>query len=197
MIRLAILDAYGVTLRGGYPQTMQALAKKYKRDWKELHAVFYTKWFNRAAERKVTQKEAWVNAVREAGLPCAWQEVRKLHLSFMAVNKEILPLIRFLKRRGVQVLLLSKNTRSQFAQTERLVHFRKHFSHIVNTWEIGLPKASEKTIRYVCRKFCVKPQEAIYIDDQAGNLEAAKSLGVHTHLYTTYGKCRRFVEALL
>ena len=98
MIKLVILDAYGVVLTGGYPATCKQVAKKFNRDWKELYEIIYKKYFNMAAERKITQQEAWERPIKELGLPMTWQELRDLHYSLMGLNQ---PIIGFLKESSI------------------------------------------------------------------------------------------------
>jgi putative hydrolase of the HAD superfamily len=188
--KLIVFDAYGVTFTGGYPDTMKALGKKFKRDWKELYKIIYTKYLNLAAMRKITQKEAWEKAVKELGLPMHWHEVRDLHYSLLGINK---PMMDFAKKIGKETntLLLSKNTRTQFTYAEKAFGFKKYFKYVINTWELNIPKASKKTIRYIFKRFKVKPKEIIYIDDQDSNLTAARELGVHTILFKNFKQFKK------
>ncbi len=184
-IKLFIFDAYGVVLEGGFPITMQALAKKYHRDWKELYEIFYKKYFNMAALKKITQHDAWRLAIKETGLPCRVADVKKIHYSFMKKNKRVTDFVERMNKQMV-TLLLSKNTRSQFSDAEKLLHFKQHFTHVINTWELNLAKAKKETILYVAKKYGVSPKEMIYVDDQLENLVEARSLGVHTIHYTSF-----------
>jgi len=189
-IKLIIFDAYGVTLTGGYPDTCKFLGKKYRRDWKELYGIIYKKYFNQAAERKITQQAAWERAIKELGLPLSVKEIKKIHYDLKGLNKKV---IIFLPKidKNIKVLLLSKNTRSQFADDEKNLGFRKYFKNVINTWEIGLPKASAKTIFYLSKKFKVKPEEMIFIDDQPENLVEAEKLGVMIILYKNFEQFKK------
>lgn len=191
MIKLVIFDAYGVTLTGGFPSTMKALAKKFNRKWEDLQAIFYTKYFNQAAERKITQQQAWELAIAETKLDISVEEVKKLHYSFMNINKDILPIIHKVKKDMKTAILLTKNTREQYTDVNNVLHFTKYFDEVINTWELNLPKAGKKTIQYVLKKFNVKPEETIYIDDQENNLEEAKKLDVHTILYKNFEQFKK------
>src|SRR3989304_4932422 len=64
--------------------------------------------------------------------------------------------------------------RAHFAHTKRQVGLRKYFKHITNTFDLGLPKSSKKTILWVMKEFKVKPDEIVFCDDQAFNLVEAK-----------------------
>lgn len=189
-IKLVIFDCYGVTLFGDYPMLCKQLAKRFKRDWKKLHDVFYYKYFNMAAERKITQKQAWILSVKETKLPVSWKVPRDMHKNNWKLNK---PVAEFARKLGKETttLMLSKNTRSQFAETEKKCRHKQYFKHVVNTWEIGLPKASKKTYNYITKRFKVKPQEIIYIDDQKNNLVEAKKMGIHTILYKSFTQFKK------
>ncbi|MCD4694045.1 HAD-IA family hydrolase [bacterium] len=195
-IKLIIFDAYGMVLEGGYPLTCKALAKKYNRNWREVYEILYKKYFNMAATKKITQKDAWVLALKELDLEFDWKEARALHYGFMKINQEVAEFIKCINK-NVLTLLLSKNTRSQFSDVEKKLGFKKYFSYTINTWEIGLPKASEKTMRHIMKKFSIKPSEVIYIDDQKENLVAAKNLGVNTVLYESFDKFEKNLKKLL
>lgn len=190
-IKLVIFDVMGVVLDGGYPETCKALAKKYNRDWKELYNVFYKKYFNMAAERKITQKQAWVFALKETNLPMSDKDAKKLHYNILKLNKKLVLLARNLK---CETLLLSKNTRSQLYDLEIRFSLSKYFKNIINTWEVGLPKASIRTSKYILEKFKVQPEEVIYIDDQEENLAFAKELGINTIFYKNFEEFKKDFE---
>lgn len=184
-IKLIIFDAYGVVLTGGYKNTCDKLGKMLNRDSRELHDVIYCKYFNMAALRKITQVEAWKLAVKELELPIDWREVRKIHYSLMGKNIRVLKEVEKLKGKS-KVMLLSKNTRSQFLDAEKLLNYQKVFDYVLNTWELKLPKASRETMMYILKKFKLKPDEVIYIDDQKENLIEAEKIGINTILFKNY-----------
>ncbi len=191
MIKLILIDGYGVLLSRGYPDTEAVLAKRYGLPVARLHKVIYTKYFNQAAERKITQAEAWQKAVDELKLPMTWLALRDLHMKLLAVNPRTLALVKRLRRK-CPVVMLSKNTRSQFQATQKKhTAVWRSVDAAINTWELNLPKASAKTIRLICRRYKVSPKEITYIDDQKNNLTEPKKLGVHTILYTNYPQLKR------
>lgn len=198
MIKLIIFDAYGVCLTGGYMETAKFLAKKFKREAKEIYTVLYTKYFNLAAEKKITQQAAWERGIKELSLPLSANRAKKIHYDLMGLNKKTLELARELKN-NYQILLLSKNTRSQLKDiNDRFPRLKKVFGqNIINTWEYGLPKASRKTIKYILNKHGVAPGEVVYTDDQEQNLLAASELGVHTILFKTFAQFKKELNQIL
>lgn len=197
-IKLIILDAYGVVFMGGYPYTCEFIAKKFNKDWEKVYEIIYKKNFNKAAERKITQAEAWERTIKELSIPISVKEIKNIHYRFMRLNMKLIRLIKGVAGE-IKVLLLSKNTRNQFFDVNKKLKFRKHFKYIINTWELNLPKASEKTIKYIIKKFKVKPEEIIYIDDQAENLVAAKKIGIKTIFYNDkyFKKFKKELKLLL
>lgn len=197
-MKLIIFDAYGVVLSGGYPPTSKWLAKKFNRDWQEIYAVIYKKYFNLAAEKKITQQEAWSKTIEELNLPITVTELKKVHYKLMGVNRRVLNKAAELKR-SFHVLLLSKNTRGQFADiNHKFPQLKSVFGkNIINTWEYDLPKASIETMNMVFFRFGVKPDEVVYIDDQDSNLEPARQMGVRTILYVNFDSFLKLLNGYL
>jgi len=185
MIKLVVFDAYGVIIDGGFPPTIHALAEKFNRDYQELYSIFYTKYFNMAAEKKITQQEAWEYAIRDTGLDISVEEVKKIHYGLMSLFPKLVSFADELKDK-VTTILLTKNTPEMLSDTENKFSLRPHFYELINTWEINLAKASKETMQYLFKRYNVKPEEVIYFDDQKQNLVAAKELGVNTIHFRYY-----------
>lgn len=197
-IKLIIFDANGVCFNGGYPQTCQWLAKKYHRNWQDLYKIIYKKYFNLAALKKISQQQAWSEAIKETNLPTTVTGIKKIHYGLMSINKSTMNLIEKLKE-DYQVVLLSKNTRSQLGDMnkffpELLQVFGKN---IINTWEYNLPKASTETMNFIFNKFKVKSREVVYIDDQDENLLPARALEVNTILFKNFTQANRELKSIL
>jgi FMN phosphatase YigB (HAD superfamily) len=191
-IELIIFDAYGPILSSGYPNTINELVKRGIKAPKErLYEVIYKKYFNLAAERKITQKKAWQLSVKELNLPMTWQQLRDLHYSLMKINQPVLQIARK-ARKHYKILLLSKNTRSQFVFCrQKFPVIWRNFDAAINTWELGLPKASKKTIHEISRRFKVKPTEILFIDDQKSNLVELKKMGGKIIFYQNYKQFKK------
>jgi len=195
MIKLIIFDAYGVILRGGYPITSKIIASKFKLDQNKVYEILYTKYFNQAALRKITQNEAWGKAIEELQLPISVTEIKRIHFSQIGINNNVLEFARGLKK-DYQILLLSKNTRSQLSDTlKKLPAVRKVFGkNIINTWEYGLPKASKETMEFISKRFNTEPKKIAYTDDQQINLDAAAKMGAKVILYKNFTQFKNSIS---
>lgn len=165
--------------------------------WEEYYKVLYHKYFNQAALGKITEREFFTRALRDLRVPLPWRTVRAKHLSFQVPNRRVVEYGRALQKRGYKVIVLSKNIPSHFHYLVRKYKLRRAFPHIINTYDLGLPKASVKTMQYLLRKFRVKPQEVIMTDDQDFNLVAPQKLGMHTVLFKNTTQFIRGVERYL
>ncbi len=164
-------------------------------NWRKIQDILYFKYFSLAAVKKISQQEAWQKAITELGLPLNVPELKKLHCGLMRTNPKMLRLIKTLGK-NYKIACLSKNTRSQFADVKKMFpELEKLFGkNLINVWEYSLPKASPKTVNFLCKRFKVKPPEILYIDDQQANLAAPKQLGVKTVLYKTFGQAKKEIN---
>lgn len=190
-IKLIIIDIYGVLIAGNYMNICRWLGKKYGLDPDYVYSIVYHKYFNQAALGKISERQSFELALRELNLTENWRKIRQRHLNYLIINQAVFRLVLNWQKRGYKILLLSKNVPGQFRYIVKKYHLRKYFKNIINTYDLGQPKASKKTIQYVLKKFKVKPKEVIYIDDQDFNLPAAKKLGVKTFLYKNLYQFRK------
>jgi len=193
-IKLIIVDLYGVMTTGSYRDTCLWIAKKYKLPFEKVHDIVYHKHFAMASVGKITEPQSFAGASKELGLGMTWKELRAKHLSFQKLNKPVLKLALSLQKKGYRVVLLSKNTPSQFAETVKKMKLKRHFSDIINTHKFGLPKGDMRVVKIVLKKFKEKPEEVIQIDDQDFNLTALKTLGGKVVLYKNFGQMKKEIE---
>lgn len=195
-IKLIVFDAYGVTLTGGYPTTVRALAKKFNRNYDELYSVIYTKYFNMATENKISEIEGWKMPIEELKLATTWEEVYEIHFSGIKINKSVLNYANNLRKK-YPVVLLSKNTKMQFEEALKRYELVKYFDDVLNTQDWNTTKTNPKAYEILIDKYEVKPEETIYIDDQEANLEAAKKAGLNTIHYKNFKELKKNIEELL
>ncbi len=109
-----------------------------------------------------------------------------------------LPWIRGLKQEGYRVYLLSNYPKSLFA-----LHAREKFTfadavdgRIISGY-VRLVKPDPEIYRLLCMTYDLKPEECVFLDDRADNLEAAAALGFHTVRFQNYEQAKAELEKLL
>ena len=82
---------------------------------------------------------------------------------------------------------------------ERERAFFRRFRDIVVSGEVKMLKPDPAIYFLALDRFRLHPKQALFIDDRAINVEAAESVGMHAHLFTTAGdlQARLHDEGLL
>lgn len=99
---------------------------------------------------------------------------------FNHLHKEIIPLLRGLKEKGIQVGLIS-NCFSEEAKVIRKSILFPYFDAVCLSYEQGLKKPDIEIYRRCIDKLNVEAGECLYVGDGGSfELEAAKSIGMKT-----------------
>lgn len=64
-----------------------------------------------------------------------------------------------------------------------LYHFDELVEQIVYSHEIGIEKPDVRAFEAACASLDVRPENCLFIDDAAVNIEAAQAAGVQAHLF--------------
>ena len=100
-----------------------------------------------------------------------------------AVDYSVLSLVEQL-RDNYKIGLLS-NAPSEFLRGLLKEHdLEKYFDVIVISSEVGLIKPSPEIFRHILSMMNIRPDEAIFIDDNIKNVEGAETVGIKSFVYT-------------
>jgi len=94
----------------------------------------------------------------------------------------MLDLVKKLKQAAIRVAILSDQTKwlDEFAKK---YGFFQLFERIFNSYYLGMCKRDLALFDYVVAEMGVKPEEALLIDDNQGNIEKAKQRGLQGILF--------------
>jgi HAD superfamily hydrolase (TIGR01509 family) len=111
-------------------------------------------------------------------------------------DRAMLTLLAALARDN-RVLLFSNTNREHWEHVAQLAdgalgRYEAYLSH-----EIGDLKPNASAFRLVASRAGIRPQHALFVDDLAENVAAARTLGFHGHIYTGREAFERFLAALL
>jgi putative hydrolase of the HAD superfamily len=98
------------------------------------------------------------------------------------LSAEMMALVRAL-RSSFSVALLS-NATSRLRGDLAAHGITDDFDHIFSSAEIGIAKPDPEVFHFVGRALNARPAEWLFIDDIAGNVDAANALGIRAHLFT-------------
>ncbi|MBI1975272.1 MAG: HAD family phosphatase [Parcubacteria group bacterium] len=115
---------------------------------------------------------------------------------FAKVDRRMLALIRLLKRRGYVVGLIS-NTHEKHTAINFKRRIFKDFDALVLSYRVGLMKPDPAIFKLALLKVGVKPHEAVFIDDNAEFVKAAKKLGMQGIVFRGIGDLRKQLRKYL
>ncbi|HVM80831.1 MAG TPA: HAD family phosphatase [Stellaceae bacterium] len=101
-----------------------------------------------------------------------------------------------LHRRGVELYALSNWSRETFPFAQQRFAFLERFRGIVISGEIGHVKPEPAIYRHLLKRFAIAPARAVFIDDVAGNAEAARAFGIHPIHFTSPPALERELRGL-
>jgi 2-haloacid dehalogenase len=111
------------------------------------------------------------------------------------VDDEVVAIVEALYERRVRLLALS-NAPSEMTSVWRAYPFCDYFDGIVISSEEGVVKPEPAIFERLCDRFAVDPSRAVFVDDAARNVDAARALGFHTVLFEDAAQLRAALTEL-
>ena len=87
--------------------------------------------------------------------------------------------IKSLKKQGFSVYYLSNFSQKIEKECEKALVFRKEMDGGILSWNDKLIKPDPAIYKLCLTRFGLKPEESVFVDDTAVNVEAANKLGIH------------------
>jgi len=105
-------------------------------------------------------------------------------------------ILQALYDRGVPLYALSNWSAETYPLAAKRFDFLRLFRGLVISGEVGVIKPDPRIFRILLERHRIEPAEAVYIDDNPRNAEAARALGLHGIHFTDPLKLRRELEDL-
>ncbi len=158
-------------------------------------------WRHRNAldQGTLTIQQYWRGIERELGE--SWEDVtfHRLWLadfrSWLTIDHDTLQVLLDLKAGGTRLALLS-NAGRDFGSYFRHGTLGDLFEQVFVSGELGTVKPSAEIFEHVMAELGVTPEQTVFIDNKAENVEGAKALGIAGHLYTSAADLRAYLEGL-
>ena len=83
---------------------------------------------------------------------------------------------------GVPLFLLS-NISNYFAEHREEIPILRHLDKCIFSAPIGIVKPSREIFAYLCDTCGIRPEETVFVDDNAANVKAAADFGIRTYLF--------------
>jgi len=153
-------------------------------------------WAHRHAydEGKLTGLAFWQTVVREAGLNLSASAIDELNLwdarLWTTQNPAMLAWQQQLKARGLLTAILSNMGDSVLDNMKREFDWFSRFDVLVWSYQLHIAKPDPAIYHYVLNKLGTRPEETLFIDDKAINIDAAHALGMKGLVFTNVEQLR-------
>lgn len=113
-------------------------------------------------------------------------------------NEAMVMLARELKKRGINLYILSNNFSERAQYYEKTFGFLKElFEKVYYSWQTGYVKPHERCYTLVLEENNLKAEECLYFDDSSENVEKARGLGMKSFLFKNVGEVENEINNLI
>lgn len=103
-------------------------------------------------------------------------------LNYFGLNKELMEYL--LKLKSFYQLCIFTTDIIQDEPTFKK-ELDKIFEKVYSAGQLGISKRDPKSYEFILQDLKRKPEEVLFIDDTTGNIDAARLVGIETHLFTS------------
>ena len=118
--------------------------------------------------------------------------VEKLHIE----KPDSIDWLKKMKQKGYAIYLFSNCAEETYAYMQTL-SFYPYIDGGVYSFEKHWCKPEKKIYTYLLENYCIKPEESIFLDDNAANIEQAKACGIHGILFENIKQAKKEVEQII
>ena len=98
------------------------------------------------------------------------------------VRTDMVEKVLELRAAGYRTALITNNIKEYSGGWRAMIPADDMFDLIVDSSEVGMRKPDHRIYRMALQRLGVEPEESVFLDDAAGNVEAARALGMHAIL---------------
>ena len=179
-----LLDFGGVIADEGFAAGIKAIARESGRDEQDVwRAGLEAVWDSGYVYGRCGEAAFWRLFKERTGIrgdEAAWRE---RVLSLFVVRPFMRDVADRLRAVGVATAILSDQTDWLALLDERQEFFR-HFDKVFNSYHHDMTKQEPEFFLVALRDLGVEPGRALFVDDNLGNVERARALGLHAIHYT-------------
>lgn len=126
------------------------------------------------------------------GVTKSKEKLREEIDSFLGLDTDVVQTLKELQQKGYKTALLSNGNSGFF---ERKIYttypeFKSLFDVIVISSTVGMVKPDSEIYLHTLAEVGSTPEESIFVDDSQPNVDAAITLGMHGHFFTTSASLR-------
>lgn len=196
MIKALLLDADGVLFFHADKLFSERLAKEHGVDADKLED-FFTRIFPECLIGKRDLKAELSNHIEKWGWRGTVDDLLDYWFNYEhKVDQPLIDNIRALKQRGITSYVATNNERYRADWLFRSLNIDDSvFEKLFASGDLGYAKPDPRFFIFVMRDLIsYRPDEILFWDDTAANVEAARSAGMAAELYVDYADFRKKIQ---
>lgn len=130
--------------------------------------------------------------VRRDGTPVPAEGLIERMFAHFEHQPDMGSLVRRARSHGIRTALLSNSWGNSYPRDT----WEGMFDDIVISGEVGMRKPEPEIFLLAARRLDLKPEDCVFVDDLALNVDGANALGMTGILHTSYDETRRALESL-
>lgn len=195
-VRAVLFDFGGVLAEEGFREGLKSLARRFGLDPEAFYelgseAVYESGYVT----GKGSEQDFWALMARRSSLPGYREDFTAEILRHFELRPAMLAAVRELRRRGYATVILSDQT-DWLDRLEARGRFFQEFDRVFNSYHLGKGKRDPSLFDDVVRELRIAPEQALFIDDNSGNVERARARGLQALLFTGQAACLAALESL-
>ena len=199
MINTIVFDIGMVLVYFRWRELYVELGFKGEKLKKIAEATVYNPWWNEFDKGGMSVEEIVDKYVENA--PEYKEDITKIYNyadKFVTLYDYSIPWIKELKNRGYKVYILSNWSEPAYeANKDTHLRFLKEVDGAIISYREGIIKPNKEIYQLLCERFSINPVEAIFLDDNVANVNAARDFGLHAIHFKNYEQAKEELERYL
>jgi putative hydrolase of the HAD superfamily len=196
-IRAVLFDFGGVLAEEGFREGLADLACQQGLDpqavyWAASDAIYSTGYVLGWG----TEDEFWRILRQKTGLTNTIETMRLAIAARFVLRPRMFALVRALRCQGYITAILSDQT-DWLDQLDAELHFSQDFVKVYNSYHLGKGKRDPSVFDDVVGDLGLAPQHVVFVDDNPGNVERARSQGLKAVLFLNEDQCMNALEDIM
>ena len=196
-IRNVVFDIGNVLMKFGWESYLDSYGFDSEKREKIADAVFRNDLWNERDRGILTEEECEQKFVDL--LPEYEEDIREV-VGRSGESITLLPYsvswLRYLKEQGYGTYILSNYSEYGLEKTKKDMEFLKYVDGAVFSCEEKVIKPEPEIFRILFKRYGLKPEECVFIDDRRDNVEAAMELGMKGIVFTDFKSAAAELEKM-
>jgi len=182
-IKVILFDYGGVLAEEGFREGLMAIGSSHGLSPDDFFETARTAVYDSGyVVGTAGESDYWALVRVQTGISTPDQALREEILNRFVLRPWMLEIAQHLRNQGCSVGILSDQT-DWLDELDRRDHFFEKFDYIFNSYHMGIGKRDPRVFSLVVEQLEVPASNVLFIDDNEGNVERARSQGLTAIFY--------------